>query len=65
MARSRVAVRRTVLAVDVGGTNVKVRCTGVEEVRKHASGVDLSARAMVEAVVGMTSSDGNTVESPC
>lgn len=42
-----------VLAVDVGGTNVKVRRSGDPEVRKHPSGRDFSAQRMVEIVVGL------------
>lgn len=45
--------RPRVLAVDVGGTNVKIRTSEDEEIRKHPSGPELSARAMVEAVLGM------------
>lgn len=39
-----------VLAVDVGGTNVKIRTSDQEEIRKHPSGPALSARAMVDIV---------------
>lgn len=39
-----------VLAVDVGGTNLKIRTTEQEEIRKHPSGPSLSARAMVDIV---------------
>jgi polyphosphate glucokinase len=42
--------RPTVLAVDVGGTNVKIRVQDRDEIRKHPSGTELSAAAMVDAV---------------
>ncbi len=45
--------RPKVLAIDVGGTNVKIRSSEEAEIRKHPSGSELSARAMVEAVRGM------------
>jgi polyphosphate glucokinase len=45
--------RPRVLVVDVGGTNVKIRNSEDEQIRKHPSGSELSARAMVEAVLGM------------
>ncbi len=40
----------TVLAVDIGGTNLKIRVSSSEEIRKHPSGAGLSARRMVELV---------------
>lgn len=45
--------RPTVLAVDVGGTNVKIRVQDQAEIRKHPSGPELSAAAMVDAVLEM------------
>jgi polyphosphate glucokinase len=39
-----------VLVIDVGGTNVKVLATGMEEVRKMPSGSELSPAQMVEGV---------------
>jgi predicted NBD/HSP70 family sugar kinase len=39
-----------ILAVDVGGTNVKLLATGQEEPRKFPSGPDLTPGEMVEAV---------------
>lgn len=45
--------RPRVLVVDVGGTNVKIRTTEHPEVRKHPSGRELTAQAMVESVLGM------------
>jgi len=41
---------RRVLAVDIGGTNVKVLATGHAEPRKFASGKDLTPRKMVGGV---------------
>jgi predicted NBD/HSP70 family sugar kinase len=40
-----------VLVVDVGGTNVKVSATGEEEVRKVASGPEMTAKQMVDGVL--------------
>jgi polyphosphate glucokinase len=42
-----------VLAVDVGGTNVKVLATGEKERRRTASGPEMSAAEMVEAAKGL------------
>jgi polyphosphate glucokinase len=39
-----------VLAIDVGGTNVKILATGQQERRKFPSGPKLTAKAMVEGV---------------
>ena len=39
-----------VLAVDIGGTNVKILATGQAEPRKFASGKDLTPRKMVASV---------------
>jgi polyphosphate glucokinase len=39
-----------VLAIDVGGTNVKILATGQQEGRKFPSGPKLTAKAMVEEV---------------
>jgi polyphosphate glucokinase len=39
-----------ILVVDVGGTNVKIKLSGQEEVRKFASGSELTAREMVVGV---------------
>jgi hypothetical protein len=41
--------RPRVLAVDIGGTNVKILATGQAEPRKFASGKDLTPRKMVAA----------------
>lgn len=41
-----------VLVIDVGGTNVKLKCQGDEEVRKCPSGPDLTPMKMVERVHG-------------
>jgi polyphosphate glucokinase len=43
-----------VLAIDVGGSNVKVRRSSSEEIRKTPSGPTMSASGMVEAVREMT-----------
>ena len=40
-----------VLAVDIGGTNVKILATGEAEPRKFASGKDLTPRKMVAGVM--------------
>ena len=40
-----------VLAIDVGGTNVKILATGQKEVRKVPSGAKLTAKQMVDKVV--------------
>src|SRR5262249_5844363 len=39
-----------ILVVDVGGTNVKIKLSGQEEVRKFASGPELTAREMIVGV---------------
>jgi predicted NBD/HSP70 family sugar kinase len=39
-----------ILAIDVGGTNIKVRATGQEQLVKIPSGTKMSARQMVRAV---------------
>jgi polyphosphate glucokinase len=43
-----------ILAIDVGGTNVKVLATGKREPRKVASGPTMTARGMVAAVKKLT-----------
>jgi len=48
------ASSRIVLAVDVGGTNLKVKCAGNDEVRRSASGRDMTAEKMAAAVSEMT-----------
>jgi polyphosphate glucokinase len=42
-----------ILAIDVGGTHVKVMATGQTEERKVVSGPKMTAAAMVDAVKGM------------
>jgi polyphosphate glucokinase len=42
-----------VLAVDVGGTHVKVRASGEAERRRASSGPDMTASQMVAAVIGL------------
>ena len=44
-----------VLAVDVGGSNVKAVLNGVDERRRFASGKHLSAQKMVDGVLELTS----------
>ncbi|HET6468201.1 MAG TPA: ROK family protein [Geminicoccaceae bacterium] len=41
---------RQVLVIDVGGNNIKLRCTGIDERRKTPSGRALTPEAMVEKV---------------
>lgn len=43
-----------ILTIDIGGTNIKVRCSSGDEVRKSPSGPDMSAAEMVEAVKQIT-----------
>jgi polyphosphate glucokinase len=43
-----------VLVIDVGGTNIKVKLGDHDEVRKHPSGLELTAAEMVEAVQKLT-----------
>jgi polyphosphate glucokinase len=45
---------RTILTVDVGGTNVKVKCSSGDEVRKAASGSAMTAERMVTIVRDLT-----------
>jgi polyphosphate glucokinase len=49
-AQAREGSQQRILVVDVGGTNLKVRSSQGEEVRKHPSGPDLGPQQMVEAV---------------
>src|SRR5437868_1936358 len=44
----------TILVVDVGGTNVKVKCSDGDEVRKMPSGPELTGERMVSLVKEMT-----------
>ena len=41
---------RCILAIDVGGTNIKIKCNISDEVRKIASGPHMTAEHMVTAV---------------
>ncbi|MBI1913889.1 MAG: ROK family protein [Planctomycetes bacterium] len=43
-----------ILAIDIGGTNVKVKCSESDEARRFPSGKELSARQMVDGVVELT-----------
>ncbi len=44
----------TILVIDVGGTHIKLRCQGSDEVRKCPSGMDLTPQQMVERVRSAT-----------
>ena len=43
-----------ILAIDIGGTNVKVRTTEEDEIRKHPSGPDLTPKELISRVRSMT-----------
>ncbi len=43
-----------ILAIDIGGTNVKVKCSESDEARRFPSGKELSAKQMVDGVVELT-----------
>ena len=43
-----------ILAIDIGGTNVKVKSSESEEARRFPSGKELSAKQMVDGVVELT-----------
>ncbi len=49
------AAKPRVLVVDVGGTSIKMKATGQDEVRKHPSGSDLSPQRLVEIISEQTS----------
>jgi predicted NBD/HSP70 family sugar kinase len=44
----------TILVIDVGGTHIKLKCQGCEEVRKCPSGLDLTPKKMIELVRSAT-----------
>jgi polyphosphate glucokinase len=48
------AGRRTILAIDIGGAHVKVKCNTGDEERKVPSGPSMTAAQMVTAVKKMT-----------
>jgi polyphosphate glucokinase len=52
--KKRLDAPRSVLVIDVGGTNVKVLVTGEKEPRKIPSGPTLTPRAMVNKVLAAT-----------
>ena len=52
--KKRLDAPRSVLVIDVGGTNVKVLVTGEKEPRKIPSGPTLTPRAMVSKVLAAT-----------
>jgi predicted NBD/HSP70 family sugar kinase len=43
-----------ILVIDVGGTNIKLKLEGGEEVRKCASGLDLTPQKLIDLVRGTT-----------
>src|SRR5262245_15085226 len=43
-----------ILAIDIGGTNVKVKCSEGDEARRFPSGKELSAQQMVDGVQELT-----------
>ncbi len=43
-----------ILAIDIGGTNVKVKCSDSDETRRFPSGKELSAQQMVDGVQELT-----------
>jgi polyphosphate glucokinase len=43
-----------ILAIDIGGTNVKVKCSDSDEARRFPSGKELSAQQMVDGVQELT-----------
>lgn len=49
-AKTKRGSARKILAIDVGGTNVKIQATGQEEVRKIPSGFEMTAKRMVSEV---------------
>src|ERR1700719_1887493 len=44
----------SILVIDIGGHNVKVRLQGQEEIRKTPSGPELTPEKMVEDVIKLT-----------
>jgi polyphosphate glucokinase len=53
-ATANKAHSQTILVIDIGGTNVKVKCSTGDEVRKVESGITMTAEKMVAAVKEMT-----------
>lgn len=45
----------TVLAIDIGGSHVKIRCSTSKEERRIDSGPDLTAKAMVDGIMALAS----------
>jgi polyphosphate glucokinase len=43
-----------ILVIDIGGTNVKVKYSESEEIRKYPSGPELTPEQMVQAVISLT-----------
>lgn len=52
--KKKVDAPKAILVIDVGGTNIKVKCSTGDESRKSPSGPDMSGSKMVEAVQHMT-----------
>lgn len=48
-------VRLNILVVDIGGTNIKVRCTGQSEIKKFHSGPKMTPSVMVSTIKKLTS----------
>jgi len=49
-AKEQAEAPKNILAIDIGGTNLKILATGETEARKAPSGPDLTAASMVEKV---------------
>lgn len=47
-------VKLNILVIDVGGTHIKVRCTGETEIKKFASGPTMTPKIMVETIKQLT-----------
>src|SRR4051794_36050687 len=54
MKRTQNVDPKKILAIDIGGTHVKVKCSTGDEVRKAVSGLEMTADKMVAAVKEMT-----------
>ncbi len=54
MSKKKVSDAPVVLAIDIGGNNIKVQCSSGKETRKSPSGPEMSAPQMVETVKQMT-----------
>ena len=54
MIRPMKRVTLDILVLDIGGTHIKVRCTGESEVKKFASGPTMTPRIMVDTIQKLT-----------